>query len=45
MQLNNLEKLYLVMKEKNPQYGGELFLDEELRIKAEIPLRKMLMMS
>jgi len=46
MQLNTLEKLYLVMKygEKSG-YGGELHMDEALRIKAEAPLRKMLEMS
>lgn len=46
MQLNNLEKLYLVMKYGDKsQYGGELKMDEDLRIKAEAPLRKMLAMS
>ena len=46
MQLNNLEKLYLVMKYGDKsQYGGELKMDEDLRIKAEVPLRKMLEMS
>ena len=46
MQLNNLEKLYLVMKYGNESpYGGELLMDEELRIKAQKPLRKMLAMS
>lgn len=46
MQLNTLEKLYLVMKFGNKsQYGGELKMDEALRIKAEQPLRKMLEMS
>lgn len=46
MQLNNLEKLYLVMKYGDKsQYGGELKMDEDLRIKAEEPLRKMLAMS
>ncbi len=46
MQLNTLEKLYLVMKYgKNSEFGGELVLDETLRIKAEAPLRKMLAMS
>ena len=46
MQLNNLEKLYLVMKfgDKSPN-GGELKMDESLRIKAEKPLKKMLSMS
>ena len=46
MQLNNLEKLYLVMKDGNKsQFGGELQLSEELRIRAEKPLRRMLEMS
>lgn len=45
MQLNNLEKLYLVMKNGFSEFGGELKLDESLRIKAEAPLRKMLDMS
>lgn len=46
MQLNTLEKLYLVMKYGDKSgSGGELFLSEELRIKAETPLRKMLAMS
>jgi quinolinate synthase len=50
MQLNNLEKIYLAMfdlanNSKNSLYGGELILDEDLRKKAEIPLRKMLAMS
>ena len=46
MALNNLEKLYLVMKYGNQsQYGGELILDEELRNKAQKPLQKMLEMS
>ncbi len=46
MQLNNLEKLYLVMKYGDKsQYGGELKMDEDLRVKAEAPLRKMLAMS
>lgn len=46
MKLNNLEKLYLVMKYGNKSpYGGELQMDEALRIKAEKPLRKMLEMS
>jgi quinolinate synthase len=46
MQLNTLEKLYLVMKygEKSG-FGGELNMDEALRIKAEAPLRRMLEMS
>ncbi len=46
MQLNTLEKLYLVMKYgKDSQFGGELEMEEALRIKAEAPLRKMLEMS
>lgn len=46
MQLNTLEKLYLVMKYGDKSgFGGELKMDEELRIKAEKPLRKMLEMS
>jgi quinolinate synthase len=46
MQLNNLEKLYLVMKYgNNSQFGGELQIDEALRIKAKISLQKMLEMS
>jgi hypothetical protein len=46
MKLNTLEKLYLVMKYGSESiYGGELNLSEELRIKAEKPLRKMLEMS
>lgn len=46
MQLNSLEKVYLVMKygDKSAN-GGELNMDESLRIKAERPLRKMLAMS
>jgi quinolinate synthase len=46
MKLNNLEKLYLVMRYGNESpFGGELNLEEELRVKAEKPLRKMLEMS
>ena len=46
MKLNTLEKLYLVLKfGANSPSGGELDLDEVLRIKAEKPLRKMLEMS
>lgn len=46
MKLNNLEKLYLVMQYGNESpFGGELNLEEELRVKAEKPLRKMLEMS
>ncbi len=46
MQLNTLEKLYLVMKYGDKSgFGGELVMSEELRVKAEAPLRKMLEMS
>lgn len=53
MGLNNLEKLYMVLKDsadencdKNfKKFGGELDLNEDLRKKAEKPLRKMLEMS
>lgn len=46
MGLNNLEKLYLVLKDpKSSKYGGELNLDEQLRIRAQKPLVKMLEMS
>lgn len=46
MQLNTLEKLYLVMKYGDKSgFGGELVMDEALRVKAEVPLRKMLLMS
>lgn len=46
MQLNNLEKIYLVMKYGDKsQCGGELQMDEDLRVRAEMPLRKMLAMS
>lgn len=46
MALNDLEKLYLVMKYGNDsEFGGELDLHEDLRIRAELPLRKMLDMS
>jgi quinolinate synthase len=46
MALNSLEKLYLVMKYGNQsQFGGELNLDEDLRIKAQRPLQRMLEMS
>lgn len=46
MALNDLEKLYLVMKygAKSPN-GCEINLDDDLRLKAEKPLRKMLEMS
>lgn len=46
MQLNTLEKLYLVMKYQDKSgFGGELLMDEALRIKAIAPLQKMLEMS
>jgi quinolinate synthase len=46
MALNNLEKLYLVMKYGNDStFGRELNLPEDLRKAAEKPLRKMLEMS
>jgi quinolinate synthase len=46
MQLNNLEKLYEVMKYGNSsKFGGEIELPESLRIKAHKPLIKMLEMS
>jgi quinolinate synthase len=46
MALNDLEKLYLVLKYGNEsKFGGELTMDESLRVKAEAPLRKMLAMS
>ena len=46
MQLNTLEKIYLVMKYGDKsQCGGELQMSEELRVRAEMPLRKMLAMS
>ena len=44
MQLNNLEKIYAVMQ-GDLQFGGEVLLDEDVRIKAEKSLRKMLEMS
>jgi len=46
MQLNTLEKLYLVMLKGNESpFGGELIIEESLRIKALKPLEKMLAMS
>ncbi len=44
MQLNDLEKIYLAFK-NDQKIGGEIFLSEDLRQKAEKPLRKMLEMS
>jgi quinolinate synthase len=41
MELNTLEKLYLVMKNQN----NEINLDEDLRIKAKKSLDRMLEMS
>ncbi len=41
MALNTMEKLYLCLKNGGP----EIELDEETRLKAEMPLRKMLDMS
>ncbi|MFM6972631.1 MAG: quinolinate synthase NadA [Alphaproteobacteria bacterium] len=46
MQLNDLEKLYEVIKfENKSRFGGELILSETLRIQAQKPLKKMLEMS
>ena len=49
MGLNDLEKVYQAMKSSSEgllnKVGGELVLSEDLRIKAEKPLRKMLEMS
>lgn len=53
MELNNLEKLYMTLKvasgeicdESYKKFGGELDLSEDLRVKAEKSLRKMLEMS
>lgn len=46
MALNDLEKLYLVMKYgSQSEFGGEINLDENLRLKAEGSLRRMLEMS
>ena len=41
MKLNTMEKLYLCMKNKEP----EIKLDEEIRLKALIPIQRMLKMS
>ncbi|MFA6923919.1 MAG: quinolinate synthase NadA [Bacteroidales bacterium] len=41
MRLNTLEKLYLCLQNEKP----EIIIDEELRIKAEIPIRRMLKIS
>jgi quinolinate synthase len=46
MALNTLEKLYLVLKYGNDsKFGGELEMDEDLRVRAQKPLRRMLEMS
>jgi len=46
MQLNNLEKLYEVMKYGNSsKFGGEIELPESLRVEAYKPLIRMLEMS
>ena len=46
MQLNNLEKLFFVLNNNfSNKFGGEINLEESLRIRAEAPLRKMLEMS
>lgn len=46
MQLNDLEKILAVMThENNSQYGGEIILEESIRIKAQLSLIKMLEMS
>jgi len=46
MQLNNLEKLYEVMKHGNSsKFGGEIELPESLRVEAYKPLIRMLEMS
>ncbi len=51
MQLNDLEKVYAVMKQAQSadfavnNFGGEINLEENVRIKAEKSLRKMLEMS
>lgn len=50
MKLNTLEKLYLVLRfganaPAGLNFGGELLMDENLRIAAEKPLRRMLAMS
>ncbi len=44
MQLNNLEKIHAVISGKIG-VGGEIFLDEAVRVRAERSLRKMLEMS
>jgi quinolinate synthase len=44
MELNNLEKLHLIMNQKY-DFGGEIFMEDDLRIKALKPLKLMLEMS
>ncbi len=41
MKLNNLKKIYLALKYEKP----EILMDEEIRIKAEIPIKRMLEIS
>jgi quinolinate synthase len=41
MKLNTLEKIYLCLKYELP----ELLMDEELRIKAKVPIDRMLEIS
>ena len=41
MKLNTLEKLYLCMRDRRP----EIILDEELRVRALRPIKRMLEMS
>ena len=41
MKLNTLEKLYLCLKEELP----ELLMDEAIRVKALIPIKRMLQIS
>jgi quinolinate synthase len=41
MRLNTLEKLYLCMRDKTP----EITISEDLRVKALLPIQRMLEMS
>jgi quinolinate synthase len=41
MKLNNLKKIYLALKNEQP----EILMDEEIRVKAEIPIKRMLEIS
>jgi quinolinate synthase len=41
MKLNTLEKVYLCLKNEIP----ELYMDENLRLQAELPMRRMLDIS